>query len=64
MAKCVFCNDQIPQGRGIIFVELSGRILNFCSSKCRKNLKMGREGRKVKWVTKKKKVSWRGGEKR
>jgi large subunit ribosomal protein L24e len=54
MAKCSFCGAQIVQGRGIIFVENSGRILNFCSSKCRKNRNMGREPKKLKWALKQK----------
>jgi len=53
MAKCSFCSEQISPGRGITFVEVSGRVLNFCSSKCRKNHNMGREGSKMKWVKKK-----------
>ncbi|MEM2956591.1 MAG: 50S ribosomal protein L24 [Candidatus Pacearchaeota archaeon] len=54
MVKCSFCGKQVIQGRGIIFVELSGRVLNFCSSKCRKNFSLGREASKLKWITKKK----------
>jgi len=50
MSKCSFCSEQIPQGRGIIFVEISGRILNFCSSKCRKNHFLGRDKNKPKWA--------------
>jgi large subunit ribosomal protein L24e len=52
MARCSFCGQQIIQGRGIIYVENSGRILNFCSSKCRKNRMMGREAKKMKWIQK------------
>jgi large subunit ribosomal protein L24e len=55
MAKCSYCGDQIPIGRGIIFVELSGRIMNFCSSKCRKNFNLGRDGSKLNWIRKKSK---------
>jgi len=50
MAKCSFCHQQIIPGRGIIFVEISGRVLNFCSSKCRKNHNLGRQT--AKWVKK------------
>jgi len=53
MAKCSFCGKQIVQGTGIMFVEMSGRILNFCSSKCRKNKNMGRDGSKLNWIRKK-----------
>jgi large subunit ribosomal protein L24e len=40
---------------GVTFVEVSGRILHFCSSKCINNWKLGRDARKVKWVKKQKK---------
>jgi large subunit ribosomal protein L24e len=39
--------------RGLTFVKTDGNVLYFCSSKCRKNLKLGR--RKVRWISKKKK---------
>ena len=52
MAKCVFCGKQIPMGRGIVYVEVSGRIHNFCSHKCQMNRRMGRDPSRVKWVTK------------
>jgi large subunit ribosomal protein L24e len=52
MAKCSFCGRQIIQGRGIIFVENSGRVVNYCSSKCRKNRDLGREAKKLKWTEK------------
>ena len=39
-----------------MYVQKTGKILRFCSRKCEKNmLKLGREPRNVKWVTKKKK---------
>jgi len=52
MAKCHVCGQQTVQGRGITYVETSGRIINFCSGKCRKNFHMGRDLNKLKWVTK------------
>ncbi len=49
MARCDFCNVQIPRGTGKIFVRKSGKKLDFCSSKCEKNMfKLKRK--KVKWV--------------
>ncbi len=39
-------------GRGITFVTIDSKVLHFCSSKCRKNFKLGRK--KKKWATKKK----------
>jgi large subunit ribosomal protein L24e len=53
MAKCSFCNKEIEAGTGSIFVQKTGKTLNFCSSKCKKNmLKLKRNPRKVKWVVK------------
>ncbi len=41
----------MKKGSGIAYVKKDGTILNFCSSKCRKNsLILGREGRRVKWT--------------
>jgi ribosomal protein L24E len=34
------------------YVEISGRILHFCSSKCINNWKLGRDAKRCKWVTK------------
>lgn len=49
--KCSFCGHDIPPGTGISYVRRDGRILRFCSSKCRKNrLKLRRDPRKLKWT--------------
>lgn len=54
--KCSFCSENIELGTGKMFVKNDGRIFYFCSSKCEKNtLKLRREPKRVKWVTKKKK---------
>jgi ribosomal protein L24E len=42
-----------PVHKGVTYVEVSGRILHYCSSKCRKNVTLGRDSKKVLWVTKK-----------
>ncbi len=55
MAKCFFCNEIIKPGRGKIYVAADGRAMPFCSSKCEKNLKLGRNPKKVGWVRKAKK---------
>ena len=48
---CSFCGYEIPPGTGIMCVRNDGRILWFCSSKCRKNyLKLRRDPRKLKWT--------------
>jgi len=52
MAKCTFCGKNIVQGTGIALIEPSGKIVNLCSSKCRKNRQMGRDPNKLKWIRK------------
>ncbi|MFQ6053092.1 MAG: 50S ribosomal protein L24e [Candidatus Bathyarchaeia archaeon] len=49
--ECSFCRRPIPPGTGINFVRRDGRLLRFCSSKCRKStLKLKRDPRKLKWT--------------
>jgi large subunit ribosomal protein L24e len=58
MVKCSFCKEEVKPGTGVKFVKNDGKIFNFCSKKCDKNmLKLGRKGKYQKWVTKKKKVT-------
>lgn len=48
--ECSFCGREIPPGTGSIYVRRDGRILRFCSSKCRKSMiKFKRDPRKFKW---------------
>lgn len=55
--KCSFCTEDIEPGRGKMVVKGDGKLLYFCSKKCEKNMiKLKRNPKKVKWVTKKKKV--------
>jgi large subunit ribosomal protein L24e len=51
MARCSFCKEVIEKGTGKIFVKTDGKILNFCSNKCEKNmLKLKRKPREIKWT--------------
>lgn len=51
MVKCSFCDSEIETGTGKLFVKLDGRILNFCSNKCEKNLiSLKRKPRNTKWT--------------
>jgi len=53
MSKCSFCGKEIPEGKGVMYVKIDGKIKWFCSSKCEKNaLKLKRNPRKVRWVRK------------
>jgi large subunit ribosomal protein L24e len=48
---CSFCGHEIPPGTGMAYVRRDGRVLWFCSRKCRVNmLKLGRDPRKLKWT--------------
>ncbi|MBI4155298.1 50S ribosomal protein L24e [Candidatus Woesearchaeota archaeon] len=51
MSKCSFCAKTIEPGTGVLFVTKVGKMLYFCSSKCRKNLnKLNRNPAKFKWT--------------
>lgn len=54
MVRCSFCKTNYEFPHGITVVQKDGEPRYFCSSKCRKNSQMGRDNRKVKWVTKNK----------
>jgi large subunit ribosomal protein L24e len=53
--KCSFCGKEIEKGTGVMFVKNDGRVFYFDSSKCEKNMKLGREPARVGWVRKAKK---------
>jgi large subunit ribosomal protein L24e len=51
MPKCSFCGVSIPKGTGKIFVFTSGKVSNFCSNKCEKNmLKLKRKPLNIRWT--------------
>ena len=53
MQKCSFCGSEYEFPRGLTYVVSEGRILYFCSSKCRKNmLHLKRDRMNVNWVKK------------
>jgi len=48
---CSFCGEDIEPGTGMLFVRRDGTRLEFCSSKCRRNmLDLKRVPRRVKWT--------------
>ena len=51
MPKCSFCGGPMPEGKGRMFVKKSGQVLYFCSSKCKNNFRLGRQGKGRKWTT-------------
>ncbi len=50
MPKCSYCGKQYEFPRGLTIVKTDGNVKYLCSSKCRKNMKMGK--RKVRWILK------------
>jgi large subunit ribosomal protein L24e len=36
--RCPFCGKNIQKGTGKMYVQKSGKIYRFCSSKCEKNM--------------------------
>lgn len=50
MAKCIFCGTIIEKGTGKLFVKKDGKTMNFCSSKCEKNMfKLKRKPIRTRW---------------
>lgn len=48
--KCSFCSKDVEKGKGLRFVKKDGKVLDFCSLKCEKNmLKLKRKPAKKKW---------------
>lgn len=51
MVNCSFCTKDIPRGTGKVYVKKDGRVLQFCSNKCEKNMvKLNRKPVKFKWT--------------
>jgi large subunit ribosomal protein L24e len=52
MPVCIFCKKGYEFPRGTTVVQKDSSVRFFCSSKCRKNMEMGRLNKKVKWIVK------------
>ncbi len=48
--RCSFCGSVIEPGTGIMYVRNDGAILWFCSSKCFKSYKLGRDPKRLPWT--------------
>lgn len=49
MTKCSYCGKEYEFYKGATLITNSGNLIHFCSSKCRKNKKLGRDFSKRKW---------------
>ncbi len=48
---CSFCGYDVPIGRGFMYVRKDGRILHFCSKKCKISmLEQKKNPRKTRWT--------------
>ncbi len=50
MPICSFCRANFKEPRGLTIFTFDGRAVHYCSSKCRRNAALGRDGRKVNWT--------------
>lgn len=55
--NCSFCKRDIEAGTGSMFVKRDGKIVRYCSNKCRKNDNLGRDPKNLKWITKEKRAT-------
>ena len=57
MPPCSFCKKVYDVPRGLTYILNDGKILHFCSGKCKKNHKLKRDPKKTNWVKREKKGS-------
>ncbi len=57
MPICSFCKKHYKEPRGLTVFTFDGKTVHFCSSKCRRNIALKRDPRKVNWIKKEKKIS-------
>jgi len=55
MPVCSFCKKDYAEHKGLTVFTFDGRTVHYCSSKCRRNLDLKRDPKKVKWIKKDKK---------
>jgi large subunit ribosomal protein L24e len=52
MPTCTFCRKSFKEPRGLTIFTFDGKSIHYCSSKCRRNAALGRDGRKMNWTKK------------
>jgi len=55
MPTCTFCRENYSEHKGLTVFTFDGRAVNFCSSKCRRNMTLKRDSKKVNWIKREKK---------
>ena len=55
MPRCSFCKQVYEWPKGLTFVKEDSKVFYFCSSKCKRNFRLGRDPKKVNWVKREKK---------
>ena len=56
MARCSFCGNDVEKGTGMMYVDKPGRVHYYCSSKCERNVDLGRKSKHVRWTQEFKKL--------
>ncbi len=56
MPTCSFCKKNYKEPRGLTVFTFDGKAINYCSSKCKRNMALKRDPKKVNWVKREKKV--------
>ena len=52
MPTCTFCKKRFKEPQGLTLFTFEGKAIHYCSSKCRKNIALGRDARKLNWIRK------------
>jgi ribosomal protein L24E len=52
MPTCSFCKKSYKDPRGLTVFTFDGIAVHFCSSKCRRNVSLGRDAKKLNWTKK------------
>ncbi|NQV91541.1 50S ribosomal protein L24e [Candidatus Woesearchaeota archaeon] len=61
MPRCTFCGKEITKGTGKLYIYASGKVANFCSNKCEKNLiQLKRKPVNTRWTDAFKKENKKG----
>lgn len=55
MPTCGFCKHGYNFPKGLTYVLIDGKVVYFCSSKCKKNWELKRDPKKTNWVRREKK---------